>query len=200
MMTSMPTRLWRKSSAAFAVLSLGLIKVACGTLPVDVLDRYVGFYYLNPGVATVTRDGQQLFIQVTGEAAREIRPNDETTFVYRERGRPRRIEFISDDQGPASALVRHINSVEVIAMRSDEATAEQINTNFIARVQANGPAPGTEAALRKFWDGVMSGEFNYSVMTTEGADVLKNITQQHPGFLRELRALGAIQALDWRRF
>ncbi len=191
-------RLWKKSGVAFAVLSLGLLTAACVTLPVDVLDRYVGFYYLDPFMITVTRNAEQLSIQMTGGPAREIRPVNETTFAYKGRSiSAGAVEFLSDGEGSANALVWNDSGAKFTAMRSNEATAEQINTNFTARVRANVPTPGSEAALLNFIDGIINGAPNYSDMTPEVAEAMNNVTQ-HPRIRRFHQEKGSIQTVDWR--
>lgn len=50
----------------------------------DVLDRYVGFYHVTPQfTVTVTRSGNRLFAQLTGQAAYEIFPESQTKFFWK---------------------------------------------------------------------------------------------------------------------
>ncbi len=130
-MTNIPTTLWKMSIAAFAVLSIGLLTAATQIsppntgsdptahqelrLPVVILDRYVGFYQLNQStVLTITRNEQQLYIQVTGQPAFEIYPESETTFFLKIVEAS--INFLSDGEAPATSLVMHQNGAHTALM------------------------------------------------------------------------------------
>ena len=54
------------------------------TLPVETLERYVGVYAIAPDFKlTVTREGEKLFIQGTGQRPAEVYPESENTFFAR---------------------------------------------------------------------------------------------------------------------
>ena len=73
------------------------------TLAPEVLQRYVGKYELRPGVfLTVTRQGQQLMAQVTGQPAVPIFPESETRFFYKVVNA--QIEFHLDENKRVSGL------------------------------------------------------------------------------------------------
>lgn len=170
-MTNSPTKLWKMSVAVFAVLSIGLLTAATQIsppntgsdpsahqefrLPVSILNRYVGFYKLNQStVLTITRNEQQLYIQVTGQPAFEIYPESETTFFLKVVEAS--INFVSDGKAPATSLVMHQNGVHN-ALRIDTATAEKINTGLSARIQAK----GTSSAV-KWLQIIDSGDYEES--------------------------------------
>src|SRR5439155_17496298 len=53
-------------------------------VPDDVLASYVGYYELAPGmVIHITREGDMLYAQLTGQEAAPVYPRSETEFAYR---------------------------------------------------------------------------------------------------------------------
>ena len=68
-----------------------------------MLERYVGEYQLAPGFSiTVTRDGQQLFGQGTGQPQFEMFAESETKFFLKVTDA--QIEFHVDGDGPAGSI------------------------------------------------------------------------------------------------
>ncbi len=69
----------------------------------SIYDRYVGKYELAPNfVLTVTRDGDRLFTQATGQAKVEIFPESETRFFLKVVDA--QLEFEVDGEGPAPSV------------------------------------------------------------------------------------------------
>ena len=76
------------------------------TLPEATLERYVGRYELQPGVAiAITRQGAQLSAQVTGQPSVEIYAASQTEFFYRVVDA--QITFQVGDDGTVAALTLH---------------------------------------------------------------------------------------------
>ncbi|NIM49537.1 MAG: serine hydrolase [Gemmatimonadales bacterium] len=68
-----------------------------------IYDDYVGVYELQPGlVVTVTRDGDRLMADATGQPTVELHPESDTTFVAREVDA--RVTFHRDAAGEVSSL------------------------------------------------------------------------------------------------
>jgi hypothetical protein len=73
-----------------------------------VLDNYVGFYELAPKfVLTVTRQGNQLLAQATGQPRVELFAESDREFFYK--AVDAQITFQTDDQGRATGLILHQN-------------------------------------------------------------------------------------------
>jgi D-alanyl-D-alanine-carboxypeptidase/D-alanyl-D-alanine-endopeptidase len=86
------------------------------TLETKIYERYVGTYQFAPGIfLTATRDGDHLFMQLTGQDKYEIFPKTDHDFFYKvvEAG----ITFETDPQGKATALVLHQNGRDQRAKR-----------------------------------------------------------------------------------
>ena len=83
---------------------------------VKVLDGYVGDYQLAPNfILTVTRDGNRMITQATGQGKIEIFPESQTNFFTKVMEAS--ITFETDDQGRATGLVLHQNGMDHEAKR-----------------------------------------------------------------------------------
>ena len=81
-----------------------------------VLERYVGNYEIQPGViATVTTDSGRLMVQISGQPRLEVFPESPTKFFYT--AVEAQITFVSDDNGPAKALILHQGGLDHEAKR-----------------------------------------------------------------------------------
>jgi CubicO group peptidase (beta-lactamase class C family) len=86
------------------------------TVPIEVLDTYVGRYELKPGfVLTVTRAKKALFVQATGQAKFRVFPESATRFGYR--AVKAAITFQCDEAGEVTGLVLHQNGRDMPAKR-----------------------------------------------------------------------------------
>ena len=81
-----------------------------------VYDDYVGRYQLAENVVfTVTRQGDRLFVQLTGQPRLEVFPESETTYFYRVVDA--QITFGRGDEGSVDHLVLHQNDMDQRAER-----------------------------------------------------------------------------------
>jgi bla regulator protein blaR1 len=88
-----------------------------------ILDGHVGFYQLNDNVVmAITRNGQQLNAQLTGQKALPIYPRSNTGFSYKDG----EISFITEPDGATASLVLHQHGVDLPMKRIDAATAQRI--------------------------------------------------------------------------
>jgi hypothetical protein len=88
-----------------------------------VLDGHVGFYQLNDStVMTITRNGQQLNAQMTGQSALPIYARSNTEFSYKDA----EISFITEPDGQTTSLILRKYGVNMLMKRIDAATAQQI--------------------------------------------------------------------------
>jgi CubicO group peptidase (beta-lactamase class C family) len=88
------------------------------TVDVDakVLDGYVGDYQLAPNfILTVTRDGNRMITQATGQGRIEIFPESQTKFFTKVMEAS--ITFVVDDQGRATSIILHQNGADHEAKR-----------------------------------------------------------------------------------
>ncbi len=208
-MVRKPGKGWRVA-AALGCLSLALVAVAAEvgppnattpsetsvsiTLDSAVLDRYTGDYQLAPSaVLAVTREGNQLFAQLTGQPKAEIFARSESEFFYKIV--KAQISFERDAQGRTTGLVLHQNGANMAAPRIDAAIAQKISAATAAKIQSQTATPGSEAALRRLIEGISTGRPNFAEMSPALADATR---QQLPRLAAAMAHLGIVQSVEFR--
>lgn len=84
-----------------------------------MLERYVGRYELRPkSTVTVTRVGETLFAQLTGQERFRLYAMSDREFYYKVV--EAQVTFQTDPQGRATALILHQNGVNSPAKRIGE--------------------------------------------------------------------------------
>ncbi len=74
------------------------------SVPVEILQTYVGDYQLAPNfILSITREGEQLYSQATGQSSVEIYPKSETEFFLKVVVAS--ITFVKDDNGIVTGLI-----------------------------------------------------------------------------------------------
>lgn len=202
---STATQRWRLLGAALGLLSLTLFAVAAEVsppnadpvevkVPASVLDKYVGYYQFSGNVVMhITRKGEQLSSQMTGQLSVDIYPSSATEFFYKVV--KARIDFVTEGTGPATALVIHQNGAEHTMSRIDAAVAQQLEAQLKARVDAQTPAPGSEAAVRLMLEGHESGNPPYSRMSPELA---KAVREQLVSSAPVFKQLGPVRSIEFK--
>ncbi len=83
-----------------------------------VFDNYVGRYELRPNfILNITRDGDRLLAQATGQSFFEIAPDGDSAKEFVAKGPAIRITFVTDDHGRATELVLHQGGRDTPAKR-----------------------------------------------------------------------------------
>lgn len=163
-------------------------------LPGSILQRYTGDFQLgNRLVLHITRQGEQLYAQLSGQPAAPIYPETVSSFVYRIVDA--RIDFIPDPPMQITGLVLHQNGSDYVAQRIDAAVGTQLDAALARRIQQQAAAPGSEQAARELLAGIASGSPNYARMTAELADATRS---QLPQLGDQLARLGAVQSLQFQ--
>jgi hypothetical protein len=208
---------WRAQAAALGFLSFALLAVAAEVGPpnaqvgppnaqssvetpaaitVDpaLLDRYTGNYQLaGTAVLAVTRDGNHLFAQLTGQPKAEIFAQNDSEFFYKIV--KAQISFETDAAGRTTGLVLHQHGADINAPRIDSAVAERIAAATAAKFQSQAATPGSEAALRRLIEGVSTGKPNFAEMSPELANILR---RQLPQLEAAMTHLGTVQSVEFR--
>jgi CubicO group peptidase (beta-lactamase class C family) len=82
-----------------------------------LFDGYVGSYALAPNfILTVTREGDHLFVQATGQQKFEVFPEGDRDYFYKVVDA--QITFVTDSNGRATELILHQNGLDQHAKRS----------------------------------------------------------------------------------
>jgi len=211
---STSTKRWQLLGAALGLLSLGLFAVAAEVsppntgrpnagnadsevqvkVPESVLQSYVGYYQLNGNVVQeITRKGDQLFAQLTGQQVAEIYPSSNNEFFYKIV--KARLTFVTEGSGPATSLVLHQNGFDKTMPRIDPGVAQQINAALKAKVQAQTASPGTAEAVRMMLEGHETGNPPYSRMSPELA---KAVREQLPRSGPVFKQLGPVKSIEFK--
>jgi len=209
-MITRPAKWWRLSAIAFGLASIGLVAVAAQVSPPNAnqtssainkeislseteLERFTGYYKLSEtAVMTITRNGNQLVSQLTGQPGIEIYPESPTKFFVKVVDA--QLSFIVDEQGRSTALVLHQHGANMDLPRIEAAEAEQINNVLANKVKNQQPTPGSEDALRKLIATLGSESPDYSIMSEGMAKVTK---EQWFGLHAGAIALGAVQSIKF---
>jgi bla regulator protein BlaR1 len=165
------------------------------TLPASTLDRYVGLYrFGDTQIFTITRKGSGLIAQMTAQGAVEIYAESETAFFLK--AVDAQINFVGAPGAPATSLVLHQSGTDMTMQRIDEGTAAQMKAELAARIAANVPTPGTEAATRKIAEAFSQGTPNYEDMTPE---IASGVRHNYPQVESGVKSLGPVQSVAFVR-
>lgn len=149
-------------------------------------DKFVGFYRLGADVFAVTREGTRYLIGTIGMTPDRVYPESPSKFFLKGFNPPAQFSFGADE------MVLHQSGEEQHAPRISDAQGRQAQAALAKRVADNKPSPGTEDALRRQIEGLMSGHPDYGLM----APNLAAGTRQMLGDLHaRLAAWGAVTAI-----
>jgi beta-lactamase regulating signal transducer with metallopeptidase domain len=202
---STSTKRWQLLGAGLGLVSLALFAVAAEVsppnadpvevkVPASVLDDYVGYYQFNGKlVEHITRTGDQLYAQMTGQPPAEIYPSSSNEFFFKVV--KAQITFEKEGSGPATALIAHQNGAENRMPRIDAGRAQQLQAELKARIDAQTPVPGSEAALRMLIEGHISNNLPYSRMSPQLA---KAAREQLPRTSQVFKQLGALKSIEFK--
>lgn len=204
-MMTKPARWRRTAIALLAGISVAVTVVAAQVSPPNVeqheirlgaavLDRYVGNYLLGEQmVLKVTREGDSLMAQVTGQPKVGIFPESETRFFYKVVNA--QLEFTTDGASPATAVVLHQNGNSMTAARIDDAAVAQAQSNLDSKVRSQVATPGSAELLKRIIAGLQSGNPPYAEMSDQLAAATR---KQMPGLMQGINSLGAVSSVEFR--
>jgi D-alanyl-D-alanine-carboxypeptidase/D-alanyl-D-alanine-endopeptidase len=164
------------------------------TVDTKAFDNYVGSYQLAPNaIMTMSRDGDRLFTQLTGQPKFEVFPEGERKFFLKVVDA--QLTFDTDAQGKATQATLHQNGRDMMAKRIDQAQADAVAAALAKRVQDQTPMPGSEAALRRNIEESRLGQPNYELMSPALADLMR---QQLPQIKALLAQFGAVESVTFK--
>jgi bla regulator protein BlaR1 len=119
--------------------------------------RYVGHYSLaGSTILAVTRDGDHLLARLPGQIPVAYFAGNESVFFAK--SIDAQITWMTDTRGQVTELVLHQNGKDYLAPRMDETVAQAQMDALAIRVRAQSAAPGTEAELRRYIQGLQRGD------------------------------------------
>jgi hypothetical protein len=158
-----------------------------------ILDGYTGFYRLDDNaVFTVTREADHLLTHLPGQIHVPFHAQSPTEFFSEIVDA--QITFVGDGRGPATSVILHQGGVSYPMPRIDATVARQIASRAEERMKSQTPSPGTEAALRRLIDGIVSGNPNYDEM---GAMLAEATRQQLPRLQPSLAELRTVESVTF---
>jgi hypothetical protein len=167
-----------------------------------LLDRYVGQFETAPSVLTVTRDGERLFAQSTGQPKLRLFAVSDHEFVD-ELG-DTRISFLSDGGRPADAVVLRApgtspphggGRIDAAKASSVEAAFQQMIDERADRFRNQAAMPGGKAAVGQIIEDLRRNTPTYERMAPGLANKMRGqLSELQP----MLRALGALEAIYFR--
>jgi Beta-lactamase/Domain of unknown function (DUF3471) len=161
------------------------------TLDVQVLDGYIGHYELTPtALFAVTREGGQLYVQLSDQPRAAVYPKSNTEFFYKVVDA--QITFETDPQGRASTLILHQGGRDQKARRIDDATAKQLEDTVAQRFKDQKALPGSEAAIRVEIDELQRKQPTYERMTPQFAEVARPQAEHIEGLIGGLGTLQSV--------
>ena len=169
------------------------------TIKVDParFDLLTGSYQVDPNFTlTITRDGDHMISQATGQRPVEIFAESEREYFFKVDDA--HITFDTNDQGQATRLVLHQNERDMPALRLDDATAKPIREALAAannRFLHQTPAPESEPMLRQLIRDLAAGTPNYEKMSASMAASMRQQLGQLPSLLNHL---GAVQSVTFK--
>jgi serine-type D-Ala-D-Ala carboxypeptidase/endopeptidase len=156
-----------------------------------VLDGYVGHYEMTATfIFSVTREGDQLFVQATGQPRSAIYSKTEKDFFYKVIDA--QISFQTDPQGQTTGLVLHQGGRDQAAKRISDAEAKQLQDALAKRVQDQTAAPGSEAATRRLIDQMQRKQVDYGQFTEDFAVLARQQAAPSEGLIGSLGALQTV--------
>lgn len=161
----------------------------------DSLDRYVGFYELGPNsIITITRQGDQLFAQLTGQPRFAIYPKSAREFFLKVVDA--QLSFEADSHGKVTGLTLHQAGQDHAAPRISQTAAAQAQLAFEQHMRSNAPSPGTRDSLLRYIDSLEKGQPDYQDMTPELAALVR---KQLPLIEGIIHKMGPLRSLKFKQ-
>jgi CubicO group peptidase (beta-lactamase class C family) len=158
------------------------------------LDGYLGRYKLGQtSVVTITREGDQLYAELTGQPRAALYANGEREFFFKIVDA--QITFQADPQGETTALVLHQGGRDQTAKRISDAEAKQLEDALAKRVKDQTAASGSEAATRKLVEQMQRKQVDYEQFTPDFAVLARQYATITNGLIA---GLGALQSLNFK--
>lgn len=169
---------------------------AVATTPAALLNvdpRYAGHYEFGNRVLTISSSDKRMFMQLTEAPLAEIYAKSKQDYFAKTVDA--QITFITGNAGSASSLIHHQNGHDITAPRIDDALAKTLEDSLRERIKDKVPAPGSEAALRRHIDEMVSGKPNYELMTPDFAEIVRlNLAR----IQKRLVDLGRVETVEFK--
>jgi CubicO group peptidase (beta-lactamase class C family) len=167
------------------------------SLSLETLQRYAGVYGMAPGInMMITLENGQLVSQMTHQ--QKLPLTALSTNIFTPKVVDAQLEFPKDEQGASSQLVLHQNGRDMTAKRLSDAEAKAVLdavAGFDRRFKEQKPAAGSEAAVRRMVEGLITGKPDYDLMSPSLANATR---QQLTGSQSMFAGFGALQSITFK--
>lgn len=165
-------------------------------LPATTLERYLGDYadyaLSDNTFVTIRREGDHLLADWSSGPKVELLAESEDHFFTKEGDAGMVFANDGTDKAPSAAVTQM--GKELPLKRVDAATVAQIKMELKARQQAQTPAPGSEATLRRLYAGIDAGKPNYEEMQPLLAEAIR---RDLPKFMAASKQMGPIESITF---
>lgn len=160
----------------------------------SLFERYLGHYRLPLDmIITITRRGDSLFSQLTGQPALELLAEAPDAFFLK--AVPAQISFAASKGASAQTLTLHQGGFDTVALRVPAEEAAALEAAIAARIRNKTPQPGSAAVLHAIIVEQQKGRTGEERMSPELAIV---VGEQLPMLREELDAKGDLQQLVFK--
>jgi hypothetical protein len=201
------TTRWTIASAALPLLAAGAVVATSQFIPPPLalaaatssaqavaLDSHVGHYeFASVTVLDIQRQQDQLSAVFHGVPGDLLAGHGTDEFRYKNVDAT--IRFKRDPEGQIVGLSLEQNGVVTYAPRIGAARVQAIQSKIAERYRKQIATPGSEAALRRLIEGILSGSPNYSEMSLQLAGGTRALLQN---FQSTMRPLGPIQSINFK--
>lgn len=164
------------------------------TLDTKVLDGYVGNYELLANfILTVTREGNQLFLQGTNQPRSAVYPKSSAEFFSKLVDA--QITFDADAQGQATALVLHQGGRDMRGPRISDIQAKALADYVAQHFKDQKANPASEASIRRQIDDLQRHQPNLEQFAPALAEVAR---PQIPHAEQLIATLGTLQSVTFK--
>jgi CubicO group peptidase (beta-lactamase class C family) len=167
----------------------------------EMLDRLIGVYELDEkSVYVVRRNGPRLIGNIIGHTPSEALPSAENQLFSRDFDVV--VTFEADSTGAMNAIRHRMYDRHRTGKRVDAARARQLMASVERadlRFKEQKPDARSEAAIRKLFAGLASGNPDYDSMSPQLADLTRQQIKGVQGFIAgmgELKALGFLRVAE----
>lgn len=163
----------------------------------EAFDKFVGYYempFTKKRPIRVHRDGNRFMGNIIGQPAMEFAAESPTKFFSKHPNIPMQAEFQVDASGKVTGIVMHQNGYELPGARIDDATGKAMETALDARIKANKPLPGSQAALRSHIAQIQTGHIDRDSIL---ADRAEGVIAMLPQVQEMVVPLGALRKVEF---
>ena len=160
----------------------------------EILDKFVGYYRAGRYRSVqIKRFQDHLALQLRQETPRELFPMAEQVWFFPDDNEI--IDFVLDPDDRAESITGHHNGLGTSAIRTDEATAKQLDHELEVKIQSNAPDPQAKQALTHY---IESLEHNTPDLEDMDSGLAQAEEQNLADYRAILKRIGALKNITFK--